>query len=51
VMPIALQKLVWGSLGVVVGGPQQTPLRLIDANSSLPWLYSGFYTVWDAPLN
>lgn len=33
------------------GGPQQTPLRLIDANSSLPRLYSGFYTVWDAPLN
>lgn len=49
-MPIELQKLAWGSL-LGGGGPQQTPLRLIDANSSLPWLYSGFYTVWDAPLN
>lgn len=50
-MPIELQKLVWGSLVVVVGGPQQTPLRLIDANSSLPRLYSSFYADWDAPLN
>ena len=49
-MTIELQKLAWGSL-LGGGGPQQTPLRLIDANSSLPRLYSSFYADWDAPLN